>query len=134
METHKDMTNKEVAHLLRQVAAAYEVKKEDLFRIRAYQNAADSIEHLTSEVKDLWEQNKLDDVPGVGAGIAGHLAELFRTGKVTHFDQATKNLPQGMFAILGLPGIGPKTAYKLAQHLGLTKAHSAVTQLKQAAK
>lgn len=113
------MTNREIAQLLKDIAAAYEVKGEAFFKVAAYNNAADAIEHATSEVKDLWEEGKLDSLPGVGASISQHLDELFKTGKVKHFDQVKKDLPSGMFVINGIPGIGPKTAYRLASQLGV---------------
>ncbi|MBI2327507.1 DNA polymerase/3'-5' exonuclease PolX [Candidatus Curtissbacteria bacterium] len=113
----KFITNKEIARMLREVSAAYEVKGENRFKVIAYENAATSVEHATSELKDLWEEGKLDTVPGLGKSIQAHLEELFTTGKVKHFDELKKELPSGMFEILGLPGIGPKNAYKLAKAL-----------------
>ncbi len=127
------MTNLEIAKLLRQIAAAYEVKNEDKFRFRAYDNAADSIEHSTSEVKDLWEQGHLKDIPGVGAALAGHLDELFKTGKISHFEQVTKDLPAGMFELLDVQGIGPKTAYKLSKEFNLTNPKTVLKDLEKVA-
>ncbi|MBI2010246.1 MAG: DNA polymerase III, partial [Candidatus Chisholmbacteria bacterium] len=127
------MTNKEIAHLLRQMAAALEVKNVDRFRLRAYENAADSIEHETTEIRDIWEQKKLETIPGIGPTLSSHLDELFKTGKVKHFIQETKSLPQAMFDILGIPGIGAKTAYKLSRELKLPKGKKAIASLKTAA-
>jgi DNA polymerase (family 10) len=108
-------SNKEVAELLRNVSAAYQVKGANLFQIRAYDSAADSIEHATSELKDLWEAGQLDQIPGVGAHIANYLDEYFTTGKVAHFETIFKEIPDDMFQFLKVPGVGPKTAYKLAE-------------------
>src|SRR3990172_13216214 len=116
MESTK-LSNSAIARLLREVSAAYEIKGENQFKVRAYNTAANSIEHATSELKDLWEEGRLDEIPGVGESIASHLDEYFRTGKVKHFDDVKKNLPPGMFAFFGLEGIGPKTAFKLAKEL-----------------
>ena len=77
--------------MLRRVAAAYQILDENRFKIIAYERAADSIELLTSEVKDLWENDKLDQIPGIGQGIAAVLDELFRHGSVKHFDEVLKN-------------------------------------------
>lgn len=126
------MNNREVARLFREVAAAYEIKGEDRFKIRAYEDAADSIERAGSEVRDLWEQGKLDNIPGIGTSLSQHLDELMRTGKVGHFNQVFKHLPMGMFPLLDITGIGPKTAYALAKHLGLTKEESAVSRFREA--
>nr|MBP9814680.1 hypothetical protein [Candidatus Woesebacteria bacterium] len=79
------MTNLEIAQLLRKVAAAYQILNENRFRIIAYERAADSVEHLTSELKAYWEDKKLGEVSGVGSTIAGHLDELFRTGHAEHW-------------------------------------------------
>ncbi len=123
-------TNKEIAQLLRKVAAAYEVKGDNFFKVVAYQKAADAVEHATSEVKDLWDDDKLSQLPGIGPSIRQHLDELFRTGQVRHFEDLMKGLPSGMFNILGVPGIGPKTAFKLALELGIEN----INQLEQAAR
>ena len=83
-------SNKQIAKILNDVAAAYTIKDESRFKIIAYQNAASSIEHATSEIKDLWEEDRLDTVPGLGENIRKHLDELFTTGKVKHFEAVTK--------------------------------------------
>lgn len=133
MQTSKNMTNQQLAKLLEAVAAAYEVKGENQFRIAAYQNAAAVIEHASSEVKDIWEAGQLTALPGVGKNIASHLDELFRTGKVKHFNQLFKSLPPAMFALLDVPGIGPKTAYKLCRNLAITRAQGALKKLQRLA-
>jgi len=117
MGVHKQPTNLEIADLLRNVAAAYELRNanSNKFRIIAYERAADAVEHASSELKDLWDEDKLEDVPGVGKSIAAHLDELFKTGKVGHFDELLKGYPKKMFKLIKLPGIGPKTAFKLVK-------------------
>ncbi|MDO8503129.1 MAG: PHP domain-containing protein [bacterium] len=142
MRTSRNMTNLEVAKLLRAVAAALTVKPDgpsagsglnNRFRIIAYERAADAVEHATSEVKDLWEEDKLREVAGIGEAIADHLDELFKTGKVEHFETLMKGLPPGMFELLDVPGIGAKSALKLTKELGITKAHGALERMKRAA-
>ena len=60
----KSFTNEFVANLLRAVAAAYVVKDENKFRFQvvAYERAADSIEHASSEIKDLLDDKKLSEL------------------------------------------------------------------------
>ncbi|OGY18410.1 MAG: hypothetical protein A2900_03925 [Candidatus Chisholmbacteria bacterium RIFCSPLOWO2_01_FULL_50_28] len=128
------MNNEEVVKLFRAISGAYEIEDESVFRIRAYENAADSIEHANREVKDLWEEGRLGDLPGVGPNIAGHIDELFRKGKVDHFQTVLARLPEAMFELIGIPGIGPKTAYKLVKKLGISKAHGAIRRIKEAAR
>ncbi|MBI2594118.1 DNA polymerase/3'-5' exonuclease PolX [Candidatus Curtissbacteria bacterium] len=113
----KFFSNKEIAKLLRSIAAAYVVRGGDFFKIVAYNRAADSVEHATSELKDLWDDGKLDTIASLGKGIQGYLDELFKTGKVKHFHEVKKGLPEAMFEIMDVPGLGPKTAYKLTKEL-----------------
>lgn len=115
------MTNLEIAELLRDVAAAYKLQSEAKFRFQiiAYERAADSVEHATSELKDLWDDGKLGDVPGIGKSIQSHLDELFRSGHSSHFDGLLSPLPKIMFEFMKVPGIGAKTGYRLATELNL---------------
>ena len=122
MKLHKNLTNSEIAELLRSVAAAYQLKDEEKnrFRIIAYQRAADAVEHLSSEAKDLWDDGKLSDVAGIGASINQHLNEIFKTGKSKHFNSVVKGLSPAIFELMKVPGIGVKTAFKLVEELKIS--------------
>jgi DNA polymerase (family 10) len=133
MKISKNMNNQELAKLLRAMAAAYEIKEGNRFKIMAYDRAATAIEHATSEAKDLWDDKKLTSLPGIGTNIAAHLDELFRTGKVAHFEKIMKDLPPAMFELLNVSGVGAKTAYRLCQELGLKNPNTAVNDLIKAA-
>lgn len=110
-----EVSNTKIARLFRQVAAALTIKKiGNVFQIRAYENAADSIEHSTVAVCDLWSEGKLSQVPGLGEKLQGYLDELFKTGQVTHFDETKKDIPAIVFDLLDIHGIGPKTAQTIA--------------------
>lgn len=122
--------NREIAKLLKSVSAVYAIRGGNYFQMIAYDRAADNIEHSTSELKDLWEDNKLDTIAGLGQGIQGYLDELFRTGKVKHFESLKKGMPPGMFELLDVPGMGPKTAYKLTKELEIKN----ITDLEKAAR
>ena len=126
-------SNQQVSQILSSVAAAYEVKKDDRFKIIAYERAADSVEHASSDIKDLWDEGKLDQLAGIGPSIASHLNELFKTGKVRHFNQVLSGLPPAMFELMKISGVGAKTAYKLCQKLKIENPITAVRDLVKAA-
>lgn len=107
--------NQKIADLLRSVATAMTLKKDNSFKIKAYETAADSIEHSNADIKDIWEEGKLDDVPGIGKSLQEHLDEYFKTGKVKHFESLEKDIPPQVFEFIKIPGIGPKTAMDLAK-------------------
>ncbi|MBI2616994.1 hypothetical protein HYW55_02600 [Candidatus Gottesmanbacteria bacterium] len=127
------MTNKEVAKLLREVAAVYLLKEENRFRTIAYERAADTIDASTVDVEDLWKEGKLTSLPGVGSSISSYLEELFKTGEVKHFDSVRKKVPEAMFALLDIPGFGPKRALQLTKELHITSPKSAIDDLLRAA-
>lgn len=136
MKYTKTMTNIEIAELLRSVGAAYQLKDRDKnkFRIIAYQRAADAIEHLTSEAKDMWDDGKLNEVPGIGESIEKHLDKIFRTGESKHFDSIIKGIPPATFELMKVSGVGAKTAFKLSKTLKIKEAKNAIKKLGKAVK
>ncbi|HEX6977503.1 MAG TPA: helix-hairpin-helix domain-containing protein [Patescibacteria group bacterium] len=131
MDTSKSMNNLEIAELLRDVAASYQLQddKKNKFKIIAYQRAADAVEHMSSEAKDLWDDGKLEGVGGIGPSIAQHLGEIFKTGRSKHFDELMKGIPPAVFELMTIPGIGVKRAFRLVTELKV----NSIAELKKAA-
>ncbi len=127
------VTNKEIAQLFRDVAASYSIKNEAKFRFQllAYQNAADAIEGLSTQVHDLYKEGKLDDIPGIGKTLKERLEELLETGKVKHFEEVMRGIPEPVFLLMKVPSIGPKKAYRLATEFKLNKNETAIDDLKK---
>lgn len=125
----EEFTNSKVAGMLREVAAALTIKKANLFQIRAYETAADNIEKSSVEIQDLWAEGKLDQVPGIGPNLQEHLNELFKTGKVKHWEEVKQSIPKQVFSFLDIPGVGPKTALELAE-LGVKDIEDLASQIK----
>ena len=135
MKIDKNLNNLQIANLLRAISASYQIKDPDKnkFKIIAYDRAASAIEHLSSEAKDLYDEGKLDQIPGVGSSIASHLAEIFKTGKSRHFEEVTKGIPEAVFVLMELPRVGPKTALRLVQDLDLSLSKDPISDLEKKA-
>ncbi|MBP7967746.1 DNA polymerase/3'-5' exonuclease PolX [Candidatus Woesebacteria bacterium] len=137
MSTIEKYTNKSIAELLRNIAAAYLLKFESerniRFKIIAYEKAADAIEHLSREIRDIWQEGKLLKVPGVGPGIGTALNEYFEKGQSQHFNEVLKGVPPSVFILMKVPGIGPKKAFRLVTHFGFTMAETIVSDVRNAA-
>lgn len=129
------MTNQEIAKLFRGVAAAYSIKNEGKYRfqIMAYQKSADAIEGSTYQVKDLYKEGKLDEIPGVGPTIQKRLEELIETGNVKHFDEVKKGISPAVFTLMEIPGFGPKKAYKITSEFNLNNPETAIEDVKKLA-
>jgi DNA polymerase (family 10) len=130
------MSNHEVASLLRGVAAAYRIKDEAKFRfqIMAYEKASEAIDAASEELSDLAKDGKLTSVPGIGPSLAQHIEELFKTGKVKHFDWVMEDVPQALFPLLEVPSFGPKKAFKLVKHFKLENPKTVIDDLEKIAK
>jgi len=61
------MNNEEIARVFQDIADLLELKEENPFKIRAYQKAARAIEYLPMEVERLVAEDRLREIPGVGA-------------------------------------------------------------------
>ncbi|RJR26533.1 DNA polymerase/3'-5' exonuclease PolX [candidate division WWE3 bacterium] len=130
-KSDKRITNQEIVTILKEVLAAMEVKNANRFKIRAYQNAIAVLENLTTSIQDIWEEGRLDEIPGIGESLEDHLNDLFSRGIVSEFEYAKQGLPEGMFALLGLRGIGAKKAFKLSMAFNLTSRETALERLKK---
>jgi DNA polymerase (family X) len=125
------MSNHEIAVLFRNVAGAYAIKnsKKFYFQIIAYQKASEAIEAATSEVKDLYREGKLEELPGIGVTIRSRIEELLKKGSVSHFNAVLKDIPESVFVLMNVPSIGPKRAYKMAQELSLNNPKTALEDM-----
>ncbi len=119
--------NLEVARILYDLAEMMDLKG-DTFKRNAYQKAAKNIESLETDVRDVYLQGKLEEVPGVGSSIAGKIAEIIETGKLTKLEELKKELPPGAIEIMKVPNVGPKKAIRLAKELNVKD----IKELKQA--
>jgi DNA polymerase (family X) len=112
--------NVEIARVFLEMADLLELKGENVFKIRAYRRAAQVIEHLPEEITDLLARgDDLQELPGIGEAIAKKSAELVATGKLAAYEELKGQFPEGITRLLEIPGIGPKTAHRLATELGI---------------
>lgn len=125
------MKNTEIAKVFQDIADLLEIKGENPFKIRAYQRAARTIDHLPKEIEIMLDEGEdLQSIPGVGEAIAKKTTELGTTGKLKYYEELKAEFPEGITGLLEVPGIGPKTAKKLSAELGVTS----VDALEQAIK
>ncbi|MDM7999948.1 MAG: DNA polymerase/3'-5' exonuclease PolX [Dehalococcoidia bacterium] len=113
------MNNSEIAKVFQDIADLLELKGESVFKIRAYQKAVRSIEHLPVELAQLRAEGRLREVPGIGEAIEKKIAELLDTGRLKYYEELRAEFPEGIISLLQVPGVGPKTAMRLSTELGV---------------
>src|ERR1700692_1140347 len=120
--------NKAIAGILYETADLLEIDAADSFRIRSYRNAAQAIENLTEQIKDIIsEPKKVLAIPGIGKGMLINLQELVATGSLTVQAELLKKYHPSMLQLLKIQGLGPKTialvwsAYQVSDVDGVEK-------------
>lgn len=101
------MDRHEIARTLDEMAIVFELKGDNPFKIRAYENAARVVEGL-EDIEARIEAETLTEVKGIGKNLADHITELYRTGKIREYVALRKSIPEGLFEILKIAGVGPK--------------------------
>ena len=120
----KTYSNQEIAELLQNIATAYEIKKKNFFRIKSYQDAAETILTYPESVYQLWQKDPqlFDNIPGIGPNIFTKITYLFTTSKLhPHIIRAFKGISPLVFTFTKINSIGPKTAYILTKKLKFSK-------------
>src|SRR3989338_2208726 len=102
------MKNIEVAELLNEIADYLEFADEP-FKVRAYRKAALVIEGLSEDIEEVWKENRLEELPGIGEGIAKKIDDFLKNGKSKHLEELKKKTPVDMEELSKIAGLGPKT-------------------------
>jgi DNA polymerase (family 10) len=114
------MENVEIAEKLRQVADLLEIEGENPFKVRAYRNAARTVEGLAEPVAEMVRRGEdLEELPAIGKDMAGYITELVETGRLRRLERLEKRATPGAAELIRLEGVGPSKALRLAEELGV---------------
>lgn len=114
------LTNRDLADTFTLIGDLLEIKGEIVYKIVAYRKAADSLNNLGQDARELWKQGRLTDIPGVGKAIAEKIDELLRTGQLEFLEKLKAEVPPGLADMLKVPDVGPKKALLFWKQLGIT--------------
>ena len=115
------MTNREIAKVLREMSAYYEMESIP-FKPAAYERAASAVGSHPEEAAALFAAGgrpALRAIPGVGEGIAAHIESLLAKGSFKEYAAFRKKYPLDLDELTSLEGVGPKTAKALFTKLGV---------------
>ncbi len=114
------MDKEVIIKILKEISVLLELKDENSFRIRAYQNAARSLEASDIDLSGYLNIKDLTCIKGIGAHIAEKIKELVDTGKLKFYEDLKKSNPPGLTEMLGIPTLGPKKIKYLFDNLGIS--------------
>lgn len=123
------MDNHPIAQVFSEVADLLEIKGENVFKIRAYRSAADTINGWADPVARM-DEKQLLDLPGIGKDLAKKIRELAETGTCRFHQDLLLEFPPTILDLLRLQGVGPKTVALLYSALNIRS----VDELVEAAK
>jgi len=113
------MKNKEIAIIFSRIADALEIKGETGFKVIAYRKASRILEDLTEDIEDISKEKRLQEISGIGSGIAKKIEEYLKTGYMKKFDEALSDIPEGLLELLNVQNVGGKTVHLAYKQLGV---------------
>jgi DNA polymerase (family X) len=121
--------NAQVAEQFDLLADLLELEGEQQFRVLAYRRAADQIRAAGGPIAQLALDGRAKDLPGIGKTIESKIVQIVNGGEIEALTKRKAQIPAGVAEFLRLPALGPKTARRIWQELGITT----VEELRKAA-
>lgn len=108
-----------LANLFDRIAILLEIKGENPFKVNAYRRAAENLRRETRDIVELYKEEKLTEIPGVGKAIAQKITEILENGKLEFYDKLTAEIPERLLSLYEVPEMGPKRIKLVWEKLGI---------------
>jgi DNA polymerase (family 10) len=113
------MDKEQVAAVLDEIGTLYELQGENPFKCNAYHNAARTIQQMEGNLAEVINAGKLGDIRGIGESMQEKIKTLVTTGKLPYYEELRAKVPDGLFEMLRVQGLGPKKVKALYDKLGV---------------
>lgn len=114
-------TNDAIAEKLETIADLLETQEANLYRVRAYRQAATTLRELKRPAREILETEGVEGLrrlPTIGVSLARAIEQLVETGKIGLLSQLQgETAPEQILATV--PGIGPVLAARIYEQLGI---------------
>ena len=88
------MTNAEIAAVFTEIAEMLRIKKDNIFKIRAYEKVARAIMELSEPVDKLVSEERISEIDGAGPAITKKITELVTTGRLEYYEKLKAEFPK----------------------------------------
>jgi DNA polymerase (family X) len=112
--------NAQVAEQFDLLADLLELDGEEQFRVLAYRRAADQIRSSAGPIAEQALAGEAKNLPGIGKTIESKIVQIVESGEIEALTKRKQRVPAGVAEFLRLPALGPKTARRIWQELGIT--------------
>jgi DNA polymerase (family X) len=111
--------NAAIAERLEAFASLLDLAGAGPYTARAYRRAGETIRETRAPVEELVRAGRVQELRGVGPGIAARLRELVETGTITELDELESQVQPQLVGLGRLVGLGPKRTVEIAKALGI---------------
>jgi DNA polymerase (family 10) len=115
------ITNRVLVDQFERIAELLETQDANPFRVRAYRQAAATLQTLDQPITSLLAtdgREGLTALPNIGAGLAGAIADIVQTGRNSLLEEL-EGAAQPEQVLATVPGIGPSLAQRIHAELGI---------------
>src|SRR6478735_5368358 len=112
--------NAEVIDQLELLADILELEGQESFRVLAYRRAAQRVRESGGSIAQLALEGKAKELQGIGKTIEEKIVQIVEQGEIEALAKRRKTIPPDVVQFMRLPGLGPKTARRIWQELGVT--------------
>ena len=114
------LANADVAGLFAHIAALTYLNGDSIFKVRAYQKAAQTIESLQRPIAEIaGDEKALRKLPGFGKAITAKLSELAASGRMEFYERLRSEFPPAVLALSKTPGVQAGTVRRAVAELGV---------------
>lgn len=125
------LTNRDIAQMFEDISDMLQIKGENVHRVLAYRNVAESIRELPRDLHAIAAQGELHTIPFVGKVMEEKITELLTTGKLEFYERLAAEVPPGIIDILHITGVGPKKAVQFWKEGGITSVDELEAALRE---
>jgi DNA polymerase (family X) len=121
--------NADIAEQFDLLADLLELEGAESFRVLAYRRAATRMRETSGSVAQLALDGRAKELQGIGKTIEEKIVQIVEQGEIEALTKRKAGIPSDVVLFMRLPGLGPKTAARIWQELGI----STIAELKAAA-
>lgn len=111
------MDRNDVARNLLDIAAFLELKGENPFRVRAYQQAARAVEGFSGDLHQALRDGLLAEMRGIGPATEEVIRDLVTGGQSRMLENLRDEVPPGLVEMLGISGLGVAKVRQIFEQL-----------------
>jgi DNA polymerase (family 10) len=116
------VTNAQIAEQLEAFASLLDLSGAGHYTSRAYRRAAETIRETKAPIAELVAAGRIQQLRGIGPGIARRLAELVETGRIAELEELEREVQPELVGLGRFLGVGPKRMVEIGRALGVSTA------------